>query len=84
MAISKNPARSGVEQIKVRVSPDGRVDRENAARFLGREPKTLACWQSAGKGPRSVLVGGRRFYYLHDLMAYVSAEVGENVASEVV
>ncbi len=59
-----------VEQVKVIVLPDGRMDRKNAAAFLGREPKTLADWQSRGVGPRSVRVGGRVFYYLADLEAY--------------
>ena len=41
-----------VEKVKVVVFPDGRLDTENAARFLGLSPKTLAimrsraCWDS--------------------------------------
>jgi hypothetical protein len=58
----------------VMVLPDGRVDRKNAATFLGREPKTLAEWHSLGKGPRSRLVGGRRFYMIDDLRAFAAGE----------
>jgi len=55
---------------RVIVLPDGRVDRKNAATFLGREPKTLAEWHSKGLGPRSFKVGGRRFYLLDDLREF--------------
>ena len=43
----------------------------NAARYLGNEPKTLAQWQLQGKGPRSIKVGGRVFYYRADLDAFI-------------
>lgn len=62
----------GIEQTKVMVLPDGRVDRTNAAAFLGRAPKTLAEWHRLGKGPRSRMVGGRRFYDIGDLRAFAS------------
>lgn len=62
---------AAVDQARVRVLPDGRVPRAEAAAYLGRKPKTLAIWHTQGKGPRSILVGGRRFYYLDDLDAFV-------------
>ncbi len=61
-----------VEMVKVRVLPDGRLTREDAATFLGRKAKTLAEWQRLGVGPRSLMVGGRRFYQLADLEAFVA------------
>ena len=60
-----------VEPIRIRVLPDGRMDRENAAKYLGRKPKTLAMWQLEGRGPESILVGGRRFYYRETLDAFI-------------
>ena len=60
-----------IEQVRVRVLPDGRMSRKDAAKYLGRAEKTLAMWAMAGKGPRSVLVGGRRFYFQTDLEAFV-------------
>ena len=30
-----------VESVRVRVLPDGRMDRKNAAKYLGREAKTI-------------------------------------------
>lgn len=60
-----------VEQVRVRVLPDGRMSRADAARYLGRSTKTLAMWHVAGKGPSSVLVGGRRFYFMRVLDAFV-------------
>lgn len=65
---------SAVETVKVRVLPDGRMTRQDAAKYIGREPKTLAMWQMQGKGPRSVLVGGRRFYFKRDLDAFIRGE----------
>ena len=65
---------AAVEQIKVRVLPDGRMTRHDAARYIGVEDKTLANWGLIGKGPPSVLVGGRRFYYLTKLDAFIRGE----------
>ena len=55
-------------------TPDGRVSRGEAARFLGFKPKTLANWHRLGIGPKSVLVGGRRFYHVDELKAYAAGE----------
>lgn len=63
-----------VEQMTVRVLPDGRVSRRDAAAFLGMKPKTLAEWQRLGKGPRSCAVGGRRFYMLDELKRFALGE----------
>src|SRR5262249_54568213 len=65
------PTTEPVEIVRVRVLPDGRLDRENAARYLGHKPKTLAMWQLQGRGPRSVLVGGRRFYFKAELDNFI-------------
>lgn len=64
---------NNVDMSRVAATPDGRVSRAEAAKFLGFKPKTLAEWHRTGKGPRSQLVGGRRFYNLSDLMAYVAS-----------
>ena len=63
-----------MEPIRIRVLPDGRMDRENAAKYLGRKPKTLAMWQLEGRGPKSVLIGGRRFYYQQVLDRFIGGE----------
>lgn len=59
----------------VHITPDGRVSRVEAARFLGFKPKTLAEWHRLGIGPASFLVGGRRFYRLDELERYARGEV---------
>jgi Helix-turn-helix domain len=64
-------ADGAVEQIRVRILPDGRMSRDDAARYLGHKPKTLAMWALSGKGPRSIKVGGRVFYFRSDLDAFV-------------
>jgi hypothetical protein len=69
-------AHEAIEQVKVRILPDGRMSRQDAARYLGHKPKTLAMWTLLGKGPRSVKVGGRIFYFRSDLDAFVRGEAG--------
>ena len=48
-----------IEQIRVRVLPDGRMTRRDAAHYLGNAEKTLAMWAMVGKGPPGNRVGGR-------------------------
>ena len=83
MGVSRNlttrqlagPSEGGaVEQIRVRVLPDGRMTREDAAAYLGHRSKTLSMWQLQGKGPRSIKVGGRIFYYRTDLDSFIRGE----------
>ena len=63
-----------IEQVRVRVLPDGRMTRKEAAKYLGRAEKTLAMWEMERKGPPSVLVGGRRFYFKDVLDAFIRGE----------
>jgi len=62
------------EEVKIRRLPDGRVDRRNAARYLGLSPKTLAQWACEGRGPKALRVGGRVFYFVDDLDAFIQRE----------
>jgi len=64
---------SAIEHVKVRILPDGRMARGDAALYLGHQPKTLAMWALQGKGPRSLKVGGRVFYFKEDLDAFIRA-----------
>jgi hypothetical protein len=63
-----------VERVRCRILPDGRMSRHDAAKYLGLKEKTLAMWSLAGRGPRSVKVGGRVFYYQRDLDAFIRGE----------
>ena len=72
---ARRPKPDGIERVRVRILPDGRLDRKNAAKYLGKAVKTLAEWHTRGKGPRSVLVGGSRIYYQADLDAYIAGEL---------
>ncbi len=70
--MSQLPASTtALDQVRVRILPDGRLTREDAARYLGLQPKTLAMWTMQGKGPKSVRVGGRIFYFKADLDAFI-------------
>jgi hypothetical protein len=50
------------------------MTREDAATYLGLSPKTLAMWQVSGKGPPSVQVGWRRFYFKAALDEFIAAQ----------
>ncbi|MDD3236672.1 MAG: helix-turn-helix domain-containing protein [Candidatus Gastranaerophilales bacterium] len=53
------------------IYPDGRMDTENAARYLGLSKKTLAQHRSdGGKGP-PYIKRGRVFYFKDDLDAWL-------------
>ena len=60
-----------IEKPRVRVLPDGRLCREDAATYLGLKSKTLSMWAIQGKGPQTVRVGGRCFYFKSDLDAFI-------------
>ena len=55
------------------VTPDGRLTRSHAARYLGVAEQTLANWRSMGRGPKCLKIGGKVFYRLDDLEAFVGA-----------
>jgi hypothetical protein len=40
----------GADQMRVRVLPDGRMSREDAAKYIGRPAKSLACGTSRARG----------------------------------
>jgi hypothetical protein len=63
-----------LDHVRVRVLPDGRVSRNDAAAFLGYKPKTMAMWALEKRGPRIIRVGGRCFYRLEDLQAFARGE----------
>lgn len=63
---------AAVDQTRVRILPDGRMTREDAATYLGCASKTLAIWHSLGKGPQCVKVGGRAFYFKDTLDEFIA------------
>ena len=64
-----------VETVRVRILPDGRMTREDAALYLGMKPKTLAMWDLQDPAKLGgIKVGGRRFYFLDRLKAFVRGE----------
>lgn len=60
------------EAVRVRVLPDGRMTRKDAATYLGVALHTLNCWASDGKGPPFVRVGGKTFYFKAQLDAFIA------------
>jgi len=53
----------GIEHVTVRILPDGRVSADDAARYLGCAPKTLAMWRLRRIGPAWRKVGGAFFIF---------------------
>ena len=62
---------SAIERVKVRVLPNGNMDSNNAAKYVGRAPKTLAMWRMQGVGPEWTKNGGRVFYNKEALDAFM-------------
>jgi hypothetical protein len=60
-----------LERVRVIIFPDGRLNTDNAAQYLGLSTKTLAMMRSAGTGPKFVK-RGRIFYFLEDLEAWMA------------
>ena len=60
-----------LEQVRVEIFPDGRLDTANAALYLGLSVKTLASMRCSGSGPRFVK-RGRIFYFREDLDAWMA------------
>ena len=54
----------------VTIFPDGRLDTENAAAYLGLAPKTLATMRAEGRGP-VFIKRGRVFYFRDDLDKWI-------------
>lgn len=62
-----------MQSVEVQMFPDGRLDRQNAALYTGFSVKTLAMHASAGTGPGYQKIGGRVFYRLQDLDAWLNS-----------
>lgn len=63
-----------IDTIRIRVLPDGRVSRRDAAKIFDRSPRTLADWKLRGWGPRPILVGGRVFHDYEECLAMARGE----------
>lgn len=65
---------------EILILPDGRMDRRNAAKYLGNAPKTLAQYASKGIGPRFIK-RGRVWYFKEDLDAWIAGGEATSTAS---
>jgi hypothetical protein len=59
-----------IQRLRIRVLPDGRVSRADAAVFLGMTEGTMRNWACRGVGPLVRKVGGKAFYRFRDLEAF--------------
>lgn len=60
-----------INQVKVTVLPDGRMDTKNAALYTGLKEKTMATMRSKGSGP-SFTKRGLVFYFKSDIDKWLS------------
>jgi len=65
----------------IEVLPDGRMDVENAAVYIGLSKKTLAMYRWRGIGPKFIK-RGRIFYYREDLDEWLRAARVNSTAEE--
>lgn len=65
-----------ITTIPVRVLPDGRLLAQEAAKYIGLSPKTLAQMRCQGRGPRFIKRAGRVFYRIDDLRRWI--ETGDD------
>ena len=56
---------------KIALLPDGRMNTQNAARYLGLSAKTLAMMRCQGTGPQFIK-RGRVFYFKEDLDSWLN------------
>ena len=59
-----------IEEVRVTVRPDGRMDTHSASIYLGISEKTLAMMRCQGTGPRFIK-RGRIFYFKEDVDAWL-------------
>jgi len=50
------------------------MDRKNTAIYIGCAPKTLADWAMKGIGPEYIMLGGKTFYFIQDLDAWIAEQ----------
>jgi Helix-turn-helix domain len=58
---------AGIDQVRARVLPGGRLTAAEAAKYLGKTQKTLANWRVLGIGPAYSRAANRVYYKLADL-----------------
>jgi len=70
---------SSIETRSVVMTPDGRMDRKNAAAYLGMSVKTLAMKACDGTGPRFIK-RGRVWYRINDLDEWMNDGAANSTA----
>jgi hypothetical protein len=69
-----------IQTAQVSMLPDGRMNDENAALYLGVKRQTMQKWRCNGQGPKFVKLGSKVFYYKYDLDGYLNGLVCTSTA----
>jgi len=64
----------------IRIFPDGRMDTNNAAAYVGVTPKSMAIMRSLGNGPAFFKLGKKCFYQREDLDAWIASRRATSTA----
>ena len=67
-------------QPAIHVYPDGRMDGQNAAAYVGVSTKSLAIMRSLGSGPAFFKLGKKCFYQRDDLDAWIQTRRATSTA----
>ena len=59
--------------INVTMFPDGRMDLENTAVYIGISERSLATLKREGKGPEGVKIGGQKFHFREDVDKWIQS-----------
>lgn len=62
-----------VERPTIRATGAGRVDEDDAAKYLGVSSRKMRQMRAADEGPSYARIGNRIWYALNDLDAYIEA-----------
>ena len=63
----------------VRILPDGRISRADAALYIGVSPNTMRAWDVSGRHDdlfQKLTVAGRVYYRFEQIVAFVEAQMG--------
>lgn len=60
-----------IEIVSVQILPDGRMDTNNSAKYVGLSPKTMAMMRCSGLGPEFIK-RGKVFYFKSALDKWIA------------
>ena len=66
--------RRGIRITEIEIMPDGRMNRENAAKYLGMSVVGLEGWATRARGPKYTLIARKAWYWKQDLDDWIKKQ----------